>query len=239
MIPYRDQPERRRRTTPYVMLTLVVLNVLVFLYELSLGAGVENFIAGLGVVPYEITTGTKIGPGSGIPPFLTVLTSMFIHAGFLHIAGNMLFLWVFGDNVEDILGHWTFLVLYVACGIFAALAHVATDPFSPVPSIGASGAIAGVLAAYMLLFPRATVDALIVFLPVRIPALLLIGFWIVWQLFNGLASLGVSTAQTSGVAYWAHIGGFFTGLLITLTLRAAGLIGKRPPRTWGGSGSSF
>ncbi|TAK37194.1 MAG: rhomboid family intramembrane serine protease [Chloroflexota bacterium] len=239
MIPYRDQPEKRRRTTPYVMLTIVALNVLVFLYELSLGAGVENFIAALGVIPYDVTTGTHVGAASVVPPYLTILTSMFIHAGLLHIAGNMLFLWVFGDNVEDLLGHFTFLVLYLVCGIGAALAQIAADPFSQVPSIGASGAIAGVLAAYMLLFPRATVDTLVVFLPLRIPALLLIGFWIVWQLFSGLASLGVPTAQTSGVAYWAHVGGFVVGLLITLVLRAVGLGARRPPRMWGGDGSSL
>ena len=225
MIPLSDAPERPRRTFPYVVITLIALNILVFFYEISLGAGaLEQFVSGFGVVPYEILTGQDVPPASPKPIFLTLLTSMFIHGGFLHIGANMLFLWIFGDNVEDRLGHLTFLLFYLASGLFADLTHIAASGLSMTPSIGASGAIAGVLAAYLILFPHSSVRTLLFIPPfvtiTRISALVLILVWFMVQLFNGLASLTVATEQTSGVAFWAHVGGFVGGLVLLYLIRA-------------------
>jgi membrane associated rhomboid family serine protease len=155
--------------------------------------------------------------------YITLLTSMFIHGGFLHIASNMLYLWVFGDNVEDQLGHVTYLIFYVVCGIAAGLTHVLVNAGSTIPSVGASGAIAGVLGGYLLMFPGAQVRTLLFLGPIilfpRISAFILIGFWFITQLLSGVASLGMTSQQTSGVAFWAHIGGFVAGLLLALVLR--------------------
>ena len=145
MIPIGDTTRQRRRTFPVVTLLLILVNIVVFLYELSLGSGLDQFIQGFGVVPAEITTGHDIPPPSPSPIYLTLFSSMFMHGGFLHIAGNMLFLWVFGDNVEDVFGHIPYLGFYLASGLAASFAHILVDPASPVPSIGASGAVAGVL----------------------------------------------------------------------------------------------
>jgi len=218
MIPFSDQPGRPRRSAPVVMVVLVLVNVLLFLYELSLGNALPRFITAYGVVPYEIVTGRDIPPLSPHPVYWTLITSMFLHGGLLHIAGNMLFLWVFGDNVEDALGHLGFLLFYFAAGILAGLSQVLIDPLSRTPGIGASGAIAGVLAAYLVLFPRATVRTLLFIGPfftiTRLSAFIIIGLWILFQLLSGLLSLGVVGSEAGGVAYWAHIGGFFAGLIM-------------------------
>jgi len=218
MIPFSDQPGPRRRSTPVVMVTLVLVNLLVFLYELSLGDALPRFVQAYGVVAYEITAGRDMPPTIPYPVYFTLITSMFLHGGLLHIAGNMIFLWVFGDNVEDTLGHFGFLLFYCMAGILAGLSQVLVDPSSQTPGIGASGAIAGVLAAYLVLFPRATVRTLLVLGPfitiTRLSAVILIGFWILFQFVSGLLSLGLAPGQASGVAYWAHIGGFFAGLVM-------------------------
>ena len=219
MIPISDYPPQRR-TTPYVMLALVALNTIIFIYETLLGANLNSFLFAFGVVPFEISHGRDISPIVPFPVYLTLITSMFLHGGILHLAGNMLFLWVFGDNVEDSLGHITFLIYYIVCGLAAGLTQVAISPDEQIPVIGASGAISGVLAAYLVLFPRAQVRTLLFIGPfftlTRISAFFLIGFWIVLQFAIGFLTLGEAGG---GVAYFAHIGGFVAGLLITYLFR--------------------
>ena len=219
MIPLKDYPGPRR-SFPWVMLTILLVNVLVFVFELGFGsvADLDSLFASAGVVPIEYTRGVLVAqPPLGIV-WLTLITSMFLHGGFLHIASNMLYLFIFGDNVEDIFGHLRFLLFYFVCGIAAGLTHIAVNAGSQVPSIGASGAIAGVLAAYLRVFPSASVRTLLFIGPFitvpRISAFLLIGFWFVMQFLTGLTSLGAQTEQTSGVAVWAHIGGFLAGLIL-------------------------
>ena len=224
MIPLKDYPGPRR-TFPWVMLTIFVVNILAFLFELGLGS--DQQLNGLflsdGVVPAEFTRGLNLGP----PPlgilYLTLITSMFLHGGLLHIASNMLYLFIFGDNVEDRLGHTKFLVFYFACGIVAGITHIIANASSDTPSIGASGAIAGVLAAYLRLFPNAQVRTLIFIGPLilvpRIAAAFLIVFWFVTQFVSGITSLGAATDTSGGVAVWAHIGGFIAGLILVQLMR--------------------
>ena len=168
---------------------------------------------------------------SGLEEPLTVITSAFVHGGFLHLAGNMLFLWVFGDNIEDALGHVLYLLFYVACAIGAVALQVAVDTSEIVPMVGASGAISGVMAAYFVLFPTARVDALFVFFIFPVPAFVLIGFWVGLQLLTGIATIGAAEGASEGVAVWAHIGGFVTGLVIVLVTRP--FIHIRPGRRRG------
>ena len=221
MLPVEDIVEQRR-PFPFVTLAIVALNVLVFLYELSLSPeALTAFVETWGLVPADLTRPGDTGPAA--LAILTLLTSMFIHGGFLHILGNMIFLWVFGDNVEGALGHGTYLLFYLLVGIIAGLSQVAVAPFSEIPAIGASGAIAGVLAAYLLLFPHARVRTLLFLGPFItlgwVAAIVLIGFWFILQLAQGLISLGMVTAETGGIAYFAHIGGFLAGLALTLAIR--------------------
>lgn len=222
LIPISDSPVRRR--FPWVTVLLIVANVLVFIYELGLTDRELNvFIQSVGTVPVEILSGRDLPPAAPGPVWVTLLTAMFVHGGFLHIGSNMLYLWVFGDNIEDTFGHLQFTGFYVASGIAAGLAHTFVNSQSNIPSVGASGAVAGVLGAYLLLFPHAEVRTLLFLGPfitlTRISAVFLIGFWFVTQLFAGLVSLGVATEQTSGVAFWAHIGGFLAGLLLAFVFR--------------------
>jgi membrane associated rhomboid family serine protease len=221
---YDDLPTRR---FPWMTVTLIVANVLVFVYELALsGAGVgrlDAFYFRAGFVPYEISHLVDVPPPDVVPPPFTILTSMFVHEGWLHIAGNMLFLWIFGNNVEDAMGRVRYLGFYVLCGVGAALAQTAIMPDSSVPNIGASGAIAGVLGAYIMLYPRARVLTLVpvflFFFPiVMLPAWVVIGAWFVLQLFEGVLSLGA--AAGGGIAFFAHVGGFVAGvLLVSLFVR--------------------
>jgi membrane associated rhomboid family serine protease len=225
MIPVRDDPGERRRSFPWVMLSILLLNVLAFIFELSVGntGSLDNLFLAAGVVPVEFTRGLLVGPP---PPlgitYTTLITSMFLHGGLLHIASNMLYLFIFGDNVEDRLGHFRFLVFYLLCGIIAGITHIVVNANSEVPSIGASGAIAGVLAAYLRLFPHAQVRTLIFIGPLvlvpRIAAAFLIIFWFATQFLSGIMSLGATT-ETSGVAVWAHIGGFIAGLVLLEVFR--------------------
>ncbi len=225
MIPLKDYPGERR-TFPWVMLTILVINILVFVFEVSLGSDTQlnSLFEANGVVPVEFTRGTNVGPP---PPlgivWLTLITSMFLHGGLLHIGSNMLYLFVFGDNVEDRLGHFRFVIFYFLCGILAGLTHVIANASSDAPSIGASGAIAGVLAAYLRLFPNAQVRTLIFIGPIivfpRIAAAFLIVFWFITQFLAGITSLGANANASGGVAVWAHIGGFVAGLILVQLMR--------------------
>jgi len=225
MIPLRDDVPSR--TYPIVNVALIGLNVVVFLWELGLGPGLERALFQAAVVPVLFT----FGDGSldlvdvvrsSLDPSLSfrVFFSMFLHGGFAHVFGNMLYLWIFGDNVEDRMGHGRYLVFYLLCGWLATYAHILSDGGSRLPSIGASGAIAGVLGAYVVLYPRARVvvawpPPLLFFLPLmQLPALLVLGFWFVQQFLLGLFTLGPGTAEGGGVAFWAHAGGFLAGLCL-------------------------
>ncbi len=204
MIPLRDVIPSR--TTPFVTMVLIAVNVVVFLYELSLGSdGVERMIQDWGVVPARLSA-------------LTLLTSMFLHGGILHAAGNMLYLWIFGDNVEDRMGHGRFLTFYLLCGLAAALAESYVSPDSTVPMVGASGAIAGVMGAYFVLYPRSRIVTLLplfIFIQVvEIPAVFFLGVWFLMQFLSGVGSIAASAESTGGgVAFWAHAGGFIAGLV--------------------------
>ncbi len=219
MIPIRD--ENPSRTIPLVTIGLIAVNMVVFFYEVSLGKGIEQLVATAGVTPYNIVH-------VGLPAYPTLLTSMFLHGGWGHVLGNMLYLWIFGDNIEDFLGKIRFLIFYLVCGFGASFAHILTQMNSQVPSIGASGAISGILGAYILLYPRAkvlTVIPLGYFIRlVRLPAVVVLGFWILIQLASGMASLP-GAGQRGGVAWFAHIGGFIAGLAL---VRLFG--GRRRPR---------
>jgi len=210
MFPIGDD-DSSRRTTPIVTYVLIALNLLFFFVELS---GGEPFIQRWSVVPSRLLA----NPGADFP---TIFTSMFMHAGWLHLGGNMLYLWIFGDNVEDNFGHLKFLIFYLICGVAATLAQLAFSAGSNVPNLGASGAIAGVLGSYLVLFPRGQVKVLMGRGVIPMPALVVIGLWIVLQLVSGIGSIS-SSAQTGGVAYMAHIGGFVAGLVLTFLLRATG-----------------
>ena len=175
----------------------------------------------LGCIPYEFTHFVDIAPRAAVPVPVTVLTAMFMHAGWLHLLGNMLFLWVFGDNIEDKLGHLRYLFFYLACGMVASLAHIVANPYSKVPSLGASGAIAGVMGAYLFLYPRARIKTLFIFLLlvkiIRIPAFLMLGYWILIQTLSGLAESG--SGGGGGIAWFAHIGGFIAGFVLVILMR--------------------
>jgi membrane associated rhomboid family serine protease len=210
MLPIGDD-DSARRTVPLVTYALIVLNVLFFFVELS---GGDAFIGKWAFVPRRFLA----NPTADI---LTLFTSMFMHAGWLHLGGNMLYLWIFGDNVEDRFGHIKFTIFYLLCGLAATFAQLAFSLGSNVPNLGASGAIAGVLGAYILLFPQGRVRVLQGQQVIQVSALIVIGFWIVLQLFSGIGSIS-NTADTGGVAYMAHIGGFIAGFVLTFLLRGSG-----------------
>jgi membrane associated rhomboid family serine protease len=203
-------------------LTLIGANVVVFGYELSLGSGLDAFLDQWGVVPTRVWAAfSGESPPLQLAALATLVTAAFLHGGWLHLAGNMLFLWIFGDNVEDQLGHAPYLLFYLACAVVANLAQVEVDPTSTIAAIGASGAIAGVLGAYAVTFPGARVSVLFpvfFFWIVEVPALFMIGFWFVTQFFSGVVSLASDTSQTSGIAWWAHVGGFLCGVVLMLVL---------------------
>jgi membrane associated rhomboid family serine protease len=210
MFPIGDD-DSGRRTVPLVTYGLIAVNVLFFFVELN---GGESFIQQWSVVPRRLMA----NPTSDFP---TIFTSMFMHAGWVHLLGNMLYLWIFGDNVEDNFGHAKFLIFYLLCGLAATFAQVFVSAGSSVPNLGASGAIAGVLGAYIVMFPRGQVRVMMGRGIIPMPALVVIGFWIVLQFISGIGSIAES-AQTGGVAYMAHIGGFIAGLVLTFLFRAAG-----------------
>jgi membrane associated rhomboid family serine protease len=247
-----------RLTTPVVVYVLIAINVIVFLLQLS---GGDQFTLAYAAVPYKITHNVTVVPSGvrgalppgvdesiavrhgqaaphGIPQeegpspiYVTLLTSMFMHGGLLHIGGNMLYLWIFGDNIEDNFGHLKFLIFYLICGFAASLAQILADPDSIIPSLGASGAIAGVLGAYLIMFPRNRVRSILplgfIWTTIELPAIVVLGFWIVIQIasqYTAMAS-AKSTTQSGGVAYMAHIGGFISGLILCFFLR------QRQPRS--------
>jgi membrane associated rhomboid family serine protease len=240
VIPLRDDVPSR--SVPVVNLTLIGLNVFVFVLELGMGRDLERFLYQAAVIP-ALFSGRDgvLRPGeavvTAINPALDmrILTSMFLHGGWAHIIGNMLYLWIFGDNVEDRLGHFRYGVFYLLCGWVSAYAHIWSAPASRLPSIGASGAIAGVLGAYLTLYPHARVVTLLplgIFSQlVRIPAVFFLGFWFVQQFLYGTLTLAARTAETGGVAWWAHIGGFAAGFLLVWLFQKRG---RRPARrdTW-------
>lgn len=205
MIPLRDNIPHRRK--PLVTITILTINIIVFLYEISLGRNLKFFLYEYGFVPVRFLL---------TPNILPLFTSIFLHAGLWHLAGNSLFLWIFADNVEDRLGHFNFLLFYVMCGIFANLVHMLFYIKSDIPTVGASGAIAGVLGAYFLMFPYARVLTLIPFFffwqMVEIPAFFFLGFWFIYQFLLGISSL--SFPGSGGIAFWAHIGGFVGGMFL-------------------------
>ena len=203
MLPIGDD-DSGRRTVPVVTYAVIAINVLFFLVELTAG---DAFIEKYSVIPNQLLA-------NPLAEFITVFTAMFMHAGWLHLGGNMLYLWIFGDNVEDRFGHAKFALFYLLCGVAATFAQVLVNAGSSVPNLGASGAIAGVLAAYIILFPRGQVKVLMGRGVVPMPALVVIGLWIVLQFVNGIGSIA-QTAETGGVAYMAHIGGFVAGLVLT------------------------
>lgn len=207
MIPLRDA--NPTQSTPILTYGFVAINVLVFLWELMLNAqgSLEQFFMTWGIVPAELLA----DPAAEWP---TLFTSMFIHGGWAHVLGNMLYLWVFGDNLEDRLGKVRFVLFYFISGLIASGTQIAINPQSTVPNIGASGAIAGVLGGYLLLFPRARITALVFRFITQVPALIVLGFWFVYQFFFGIASLSEMNTQVGGVAFFAHIGGFVAGLVL-------------------------
>lgn len=210
MFPIGDD-DTARRTVPVVTYALIALNLLFFLVESS---GGDAFIMKWAFVPSRFLA-DPLGDS------LTLLTSMFMHAGWLHLAGNMLYLWIFGDNVEDRFGHAKFAVFYLLCGLAATFAQLAFSIGSDVPNLGASGAIAGVLGAYILLFPQGRVRVLQGQQVIQVPALIVIGIWIALQFFSGIGSIGAA-ADTGGIAYMAHIGGFLAGFVLTFVFRGSG-----------------
>ena len=238
MIPISD-PDIKRFTFPYVTLIIIMVNVIVFAYEVTLNnPETTKLFYSWGVIPSTFTQGIeqfgsicygeilstsegRICRGevlilqAGSNSLVTLISSMFIHSGFMHFAGNMLFLWVFGDNVEDVIGHKKYLAFYLICGVLASLSQIIVDIGSSSPIIGASGAIAGVLGAYIIFFPRSRINTLVIFYFItitRIPAIYMLGIWFILQIFNGLGSFQVGI--TTQVAYWAHIGGFISGIII-------------------------
>src|SRR5579863_7792646 len=223
MIPIRD--DTPRFSTPFVTYFIIALNTVVFLFELSVSGqshrALNSLIYHFGVVPLHFE-GALTGASSVSLPgsFLPILTSMFLHASWLHLIGNMWFLWIFGDNIEDYLGHFTYLLFYLVSGFAAAVAHILLNAGSNVPSVGASGAIAGVMGAYFVLYPRARV--LIWFPPIfffHLPAWLVLGYWFFVQFLSGAATSIAETSQTSGgIAFWAHVGGFVAGIVLIKVL---------------------
>jgi membrane associated rhomboid family serine protease len=258
LFPIGDDNQGREKT-PYVVYVLIALNFLVFLalQQALLTPQGEHFTAGYSTVPLEITTGKDLigrepvpdtppvrDPRTGrleqpvidqepgpTPIYLTLLTSMFMHGGWLHILGNMLYLWIFGDNVEDNFGHGKFVLFYLVCGFAASAAQIAADPSSTIPSLGASGAIAGVLGAYIVMFPRNRVRNLVTLgffiTTIELPAIVVIGFWIVLQVISQYTMSFSSTKHSGGVAYMAHIGGFIAGLALSFFFRTR----PKPPST--------
>ncbi len=216
MFPIGDDQLRGART-PYFNYLFIAINVAVFLYEISLPEiSLPILFAEYAVVPADVVSGSN---------YKGLFTSMFMHGGWMHLIGNMLFLWVFGDNIEAVKGHLGYIIFYLIGGLAATLAHIASDPTSHIPSLGASGAIAAMLGAYLVWFPGSKIKVLVPIVVyvtvVRVSAFVFLGIWAVTQIFSGMASLGADTAQTGGVAWWAHIGGFAFGVAYGIIIRIA------------------
>lgn len=222
MIPLRDTEPSA--TSAYVTIWLIVVNVLVFLYEVSLDPYTRNlFIATYGMTPARFHAAD-------------ILTSMFLHGGWMHLIGNMWFLWIFGDNIEDILGHAKYLVFYVACGVAASVFYAMISPDTRVPTVGASGAIAGVMGAYCVKFPRSRILTLIpifiFFTTVEIPAAVVLVYWFIVQFFSGVGSVGFSQSNHGGIAFFAHVGGFIAGIVLIFVLPTRRAFQARADLRW-------
>ncbi len=251
MIPLRDNNPTRR--FPVVCILLIIANILIFLADQATRVTIETVarsrygvpvrvqevVGGLSfryaLIPAYVTGATTGGMTPLVlrPAWLTIFTSMFLHGGWLHVGGNMLYLWIFGNNIEDVLGRGRFLLFYLACGVGAALLHIASGPGSPIPTVGASGAIAGLMGAYLLLYPHARILSLvpifgIISTLIEVPALLVIGFWFLLQLISSQWLGGDMLTQQGGVAYLAHVGGFATGLLLIIALGGRRLLPATP-----------
>jgi len=228
MIPLRDSVPAR--SWPVVTWVLIGVNVWVFLYELLLGPGLEAFVRTWGFVPARYFLVAEIDPSDWASRYLPLLTSMFLHGGWAHLLGNMVYLWIFGDNVEDRLGHVRYLAFYLVTGAGAGLAHAYLHPDSVIPTVGASGAISGVLGGYLVMFPYARVLTLVpiffFFDVVQLPAVIYLGFWFLMQLVSGTLAL-VAAGEAGGVAWWAHAGGFLVGMALVWPLRRGNY-----PRVW-------
>lgn len=222
MVPLRD--DNPTYHTPIVTYALIVANLAVFIYELTLGPALGSFFEAYAIIPVQITTAFRLllqGQFEVWPAFMPLFTAMFLHGGFLHVGGNMLYLWIFGDNVEDRFGSVGFLIFYLLCGVGATAIQLFFNPLSEIPNLGASGAIAGVLGAYVVMFPRAQVQAVLpiwfIPIPFKISAFFFLGWWFVQQSLYSLADLGTRTnigMEQGGVAYWAHAGGFLFGVIL-------------------------
>jgi len=221
LIPLHDDNPLRRISFGYLTVAFIVVCVVVQLYQQTLPPRAEQqFVLGYGAIPAVLFGHAQLPPElARLPPWLTLITSMFLHGGLMHLIGNMVFLWVLGDNVEDALGHPRYLVFYVAAGIAAALTHAAMEPTSQIPMIGASGAISGVMGAYLVLHPRATIATLVIRFIVHLPAFVVLGLWIGFQ----FVSAAMSGPGQGGVAVWAHIGGFFAGAILIVPMRLRGV----------------
>ncbi len=220
MIPLWDEIPTKR--IPIITIVLILINFLVYYYQFFVVVDTNAFINAYGLIPIELTRGIALTPYTPSPLYATILFSMFMHGGFVHLLGNMLYLWIFGNNVEDYLGRISFIIFYILSGIFAALGQILIAPNSSIPMVGASGAIAGVLGAYLILFPRARITTLVFFgffiRLIKLPAIFVLGLWIIFQLFYGLSELSVSGGG-AGVAWFAHIGGFIGGIILIKMFR--------------------
>ena len=208
-----------RMSFPVVTILLIVANVIVWFIELAQGPQIEHFVTKWAVVPLEYSQATDLAPAIPGPFWLTLFSSMFMHGGWLHLLGNMLYLWIFGDNVEDAMGKTKYLVFYLLCGVIASLAQILVDADSRIPSLGASGAISGVLGAYLVLYPKQRVRVLMLRTITYMPAIVVIGLWVVFQFINGIGQVA-QTEETGGVAYAAHVGGFLAGVLLVWVFRS-------------------
>ncbi len=215
MIPFRS--ENPTNTTPFVVYVLITVNIILFFYEIFLGARSNYLFELYALIPKEFTASLRgNSPSQSVPEIYTLITSQFLHSGLIHIGFNMLFLWIFGNNIEECLGHFKFLFFYLSCGVLAALTHWVIAMESTIPTVGASGAIAGVMGAYLLKYPRAKI-ILFPFVTKKLPAFFFLGFWFLYQAFKGVASLGLPESA-SGSAYWAHAGGFIFGAILATLL---------------------
>jgi len=219
MIPLRDA--NPSRSFPIVTIVFIIINVIIFLHEVSLGRNLDEFFNVFALIPGKYFDQGARGGFNFIGRFYPFITSQFLHGGWMHLIGNMWFLWIFGDNIEDRLGHGKYIVFYLLCGVTAGLTHVYSNPSSPVPTVGASGAIAGVMGAYTILYPRAKVLTLFIFFFfirfIEVPAFVFLGVWFVIQFLSGAATM-VSGEAHAGVAWWAHIGGFVVGIILVILL---------------------
>jgi len=219
LFPLKDDTPLRSISFQYVTVTLIAINVIVFLWELAPGVEVDRMVYSFGAIPAVIFGLAELPPHlAAVPGWMTLVTSLFLHGGWMHLLGNMLFLWIFGDNVEDSMGHPRYLVFYLLCGVLATLMHAVVAPTAQTPLIGASGAISGVLGAYLILHPRARLLVLFMsIIPLRLPAWIVLGSWI------GLQFLNLNSSAGSDVAWWAHVGGFIAGAILIVPFRRRGV----------------